>query len=107
MSRIFWRDLQALPDADGNHCLAFVLADAHQPANARSVVYDHSGRHEWEALYTAIHRRATPPATRPTVRQAVRWIAQLGGFLGRTGDGEPGITTIWCGWSRLADMPDL
>jgi hypothetical protein len=63
--------------------------------------------HEWKALYTAIHRRADLPATPPTVRQAVRWIAQLGGFLGRKGDGEPGITTIWRGWSRLADMADV
>jgi hypothetical protein len=29
--------------------------------------------------------------TLPTVRQAVRWIAQLGGFLGRKSDGEPVI----------------
>jgi transposase-like protein/transposase Tn5 family protein len=63
--------------------------------------------HEWKALYTAIHRCADLPATPPTVRQAVRWIAQLGGFLGRKGDGEPGITTIWRGWSRLADMADV
>ena len=35
--------------------------------------------HEWKALYTAIHRRAILPPTPPTVRQAVRWIAQLGG----------------------------
>jgi hypothetical protein len=56
---------------------------------------------------TAIHRCTTLPATPPTVCQAVRWIAQLGGFLGRKGDGEPGITTIWRGWSRLADMADL
>ena len=61
----------------------------------------------WKALYTAIHRRAILPPTPPTVRQAVRWIAQLGGFLGRKGDGEPGITTIWRGWSRLADLVDL
>jgi len=46
----------------------------------------------------------SPP---PTVRQAVCWIAQLGGFLGRKGDGEPGITIIWRGWSRLADLADL
>jgi hypothetical protein len=63
--------------------------------------------HEWKVLSIAIHRRATLPTTPPTVRQAVRWIAQLGGFLGRQGDGEPGITTIWRGWSRLADMADL
>lgn len=56
--------------------------------------------HERKALYTAVHRRAALPTTPPTVRQAVRWIAQLGGFLARKGDGEPGITTIWRGWSR-------
>jgi len=63
--------------------------------------------HEWKARYTAIHRRVARPATPPTVRQAVRWIAQLGGFLARKGDGEPGIATIWRGWSRFADMADL
>jgi hypothetical protein len=63
--------------------------------------------HEWKALYIAIHRRAILPPTPPTVRQAVRWIAQLGGFLGRKGDGEPGSTTIWRGWSRLTDLADV
>jgi hypothetical protein len=38
------------------------------------------------------------------LRQAVRWIAKLGGFLGRKGDGEPGITAIWRGLQRLYDM---
>jgi hypothetical protein len=38
---------------------------------------------------------------------AVRWIAQHGGFLGRKGDGEPGITTMWRGWSRLTDITDM
>jgi hypothetical protein len=63
--------------------------------------------HEWKALYTTIHRTPALPAEPPTVRQAVRWIAQLGGFLGRKGDGEPGITTIWRGWSRLADIAQM
>jgi len=63
--------------------------------------------HEWHALYTTIHRTTRLPDTLPSVRQAVRWIAQLGGFLGRKGDGEPGITTIWRGWSRLTDIADM
>ena len=33
--------------------------------------------------------------------------ALLGGFIGRKGDGEPGITTIWRGWSRLTDMANM
>ncbi len=61
---------------------------------------------EWQALYMRIHRTSSLPQTLPTVRQAVRWIAQLGGFLGRKRDGEPGITVIWRGWQRLQDMAD-
>lgn len=61
---------------------------------------------EWQALYMRIHRTTSLPSSPPTVRQAVRWIAQLGGFLGRKQDGEPGITVIWRGWQRLQDMAD-
>ena len=38
------------------------------------------------------------------LRQAVRWIAQLGGFLGRKSDREPGVKTLWRGWMRLIDI---
>ena len=61
---------------------------------------------EWQALYRRIHHTTSLPPAPPTVRQAVRWIAQLGGFLGRKRDGEPGITVIWRGWQRLQDMAD-
>jgi len=59
---------------------------------------------EWEALYMRIHKSSRLPDTVPTIHQAVRWIAQLGGFLGRKSDGEPGVTTLWRGWQRLQDM---
>lgn len=59
---------------------------------------------EWQALYVRIHKTSFLPNNPPSVGQAVRWIAQLGGFLGRKGDGEPGITTIWRGWHRLHDI---
>jgi hypothetical protein len=35
------------------------------------------------------------------MREAIRAIAKMGGFLGRKGDGEPGTTTIWRGFKRL------
>jgi len=60
--------------------------------------------HEWEALYCTIHHTTKLPKQLPTVRQAVRWIGQLGGFLGRKRDGEPGVTVIWRGWQRLSDI---
>lgn len=59
---------------------------------------------EWHALYAFIQRSPQPPPTVPTLHQAVRWIAQLGGFLGRKGDGEPGVKVLWRGWSRLQDI---
>jgi hypothetical protein len=59
---------------------------------------------EWQALWVAIHKRAVPPAQPPSLRQAVRWIGQLGGFLGRKGDGEPGAEVLWKGFQHLVDL---
>lgn len=56
---------------------------------------------EWRALTCYREERATPPSQPPTVRQAVRWIAQLGGFLGRRSDGEPGAIVVWRGLQQL------
>ncbi|MCP4418814.1 MAG: IS4 family transposase, partial [Chloroflexi bacterium] len=60
--------------------------------------------HEWQALYMRVQRTSTLPTEPPTVYEAVRWIGQLGGFLGRKNDGEPDITVIWRGWQRLQDI---
>jgi len=62
--------------------------------------------HEWKALYCKIKKTRELPPSPPTMREAIRWIASLGGFLGRKGDGEPGITTTWRGWQRLIDLSD-
>ncbi len=59
---------------------------------------------EWQALYCRIEQVPTPPATPPPLRQAVRWIAHLGGFPGRRHDGEPGVTVLWRGFQHLADL---
>jgi hypothetical protein len=59
---------------------------------------------QWRALWCKHHRRATLPAQPPTIAEAVRWIAQLGGFLARKGDGHPGAMTIWHGLQRLHDL---
>ena len=41
---------------------------------------------------------------RLTVRDFVRGVAKLGGFLGRKGDGQPGVRALWRGYQRLQDM---
>jgi Transposase Tn5 dimerisation domain len=49
---------------------------------------------EWKLLRRKFKPK-NPSKTPPTLRQAVRWIARLGGFLGRKQDGEPGLKTLW------------
>lgn len=59
---------------------------------------------EWQALYLFTQKTQRLPGQPPTLRQAVRWIGQLGGFLGRKGDGDPGVKVLWRGWTRLQDI---
>ncbi len=61
-------------------------------------------RTEWQALYARQFATTQVPPTPPRLHEAVHWIAQLGGFLGRRADGEPGVKTIWRGLRRLHDL---
>jgi hypothetical protein len=72
-------------------------------APATTVLADH----EWKALYSTVHKTSEIPDEPPTVREAIHWIAQLGGWLGRKSDKEPGITAIWRGWQRLQDKAEM
>jgi hypothetical protein len=40
----------------------------------------------------------------PTLGEAVRLVARLGGFLGRRCDGEPGVQCLWRGWRELQTL---
>ena len=42
----------------------------------------------------------------PRLRDAIRLVAKLGGFLGRQSDGEPGTETLWRGLQRLDGMTE-
>ena len=59
---------------------------------------------EWKVLYLRTNRDARIPKQPPKIKDVVAWIAQLGGFLARKGDGNPGVITLWRGWKRLADL---
>lgn len=59
---------------------------------------------EWPVLYRTRYPTATLPAQPPPLGAAVRWIARLGGFLDRAGDGEPGLKVLWRGLRRLEDL---
>ena len=54
--------------------------------------------------YVELVHRARRGRGRPedwTIRDFLRGLAGLGGFLGRKSDGEPGWLTIWRGWDAL------
>lgn len=57
---------------------------------------------EWTGAY--VLNRKKLPKQMPPVRDVVRLIAQLGGFLARKGDGEPGVKSLWLGMARLRDF---
>lgn len=56
---------------------------------------------EWKVLYCIANRTSTASQTAPTIKEAVSYLAKLGGFLGRKGDGEPGAKVIWKGLNEL------
>jgi hypothetical protein len=60
---------------------------------------------EWQVLYRLRWGTQQPlPAEPPTLGEAVRWLARLGGFLDRRGDGEPGVKVLWRGLMHLHDI---
>lgn len=58
---------------------------------------------EWRAVY-AVVKREKPPQEPPPLGEMVRLIAQLGGYLGRKGDGPPGPKATWQGMQRMTDL---
>ncbi len=57
---------------------------------------------EWVGAY--VLNKKKPPKQVPALREVVRLMAQLGGFLARRGDGEPGVKSLWLGIQRLRDF---
>jgi hypothetical protein len=76
----------------------------HEPEASCEIALEPS---EWRALYADRFSTTNMPDTPPTLREAVHWIAQLGGFLARANDGEPGVQTLWQGLRRLVDLTTM
>jgi hypothetical protein len=62
---------------------------------------------EWRALVAHITQNPKPSDHPPTLRESMRMVASLGGFLGRKGDGEPGTKSLWLGLQRLDDLSSM
>ena len=65
-------------------------------------------RDECDVLIARERRDLKRPidAPAPTLYEAIRMIAKLGGFIGRKSDGEPGTETFWRGLLRLDGMTE-
>lgn len=62
---------------------------------------------EWKALCCYLKQDPRPPENPPTLREATHMVANLGGFLGRKSDGEPGTQSLWLGLQRLDDITSM
>ena len=62
---------------------------------------------EWKALVAYSTKNPVPPEQALSLREAIRMVAKIGGFLGRKSDGEPGTETLWRGLQHLDLMTDV
>jgi hypothetical protein len=58
---------------------------------------------EWKSVYVVV-RREPPPKVAPKLQEMIRLIAQLGGYVNRKRDDEPGPQTLWLGLQRMHDI---
>jgi len=60
--------------------------------------------HEWKVLFVKYNPLNKIPQSAPPIKKLIAWVAQLGGFLARKGDGDPGVVYMWRGLEKLSDM---
>jgi hypothetical protein len=60
--------------------------------------------HDWKALVCFSNKVSSPPDLPPSLSEATRLVARLGGFIDRKCDGFPGNEVIWRGLERLHDI---
>jgi len=58
---------------------------------------------EWKSV-CQVMRKGPPPKDPPPLREMVRMVARLGGYVSRKRDEEPGPQTVWLGLQRMYDM---
>ena len=61
---------------------------------------------EWKAAWCRHHRKAIPPTQPPKLREFVRMLCKLSGFIGQKSEGEPGPKRIAMSLDYLAVITD-
>lgn len=83
--------------------MALTYAARHQPETPADRWLEQT---EWKVL-SCWATKSTATEHPPTIKQAVHWLARIGGFLGRKSDGEPGVQCLWRGMLGLQSMVEL
>ena len=71
------------------------------PEMSSGVVFEES---EWKAVYKITNRDQQVPDVPPPLKDIIRMIAFLGGYIGRKNDPPPGPTIMWKGLTRMSDF---
>ena len=58
---------------------------------------------EWKSVYVVVRREPLPNVV-PKLQEMIRLVAQLGGYVNRKCEDEPGPQTLWLGLQRLHDI---
>ena len=61
---------------------------------------------EWKTLYIRKHKKKPADGFVPTMREALKLLAILGGFYEYNKKRDPGQMTIWRGMRRLRELLD-
>jgi hypothetical protein len=69
------------------------------PKVPATILFD---EHKWKILFSKFNPKKEPPMNVPDIKTVTTWVARLGGFLARKGDGNPGVTHIWRGLKELS-----
>lgn len=59
---------------------------------------------EWKSVYKISHKNEPVPTEAPPLKDMIRMIAMLGGYIGRSNDPPPGPKVMWKGLKRMADF---
>jgi hypothetical protein len=78
--------------------LLLTMLGRHDPDQPCTAFFE---EYEWKAVIAFTQGPENVPEVTPSIREVTRIVAGLGGFLGRKGDGEPGVKSLWIGLQRL------
>lgn len=59
-------------------------------------------REEWETVYVVVHKKK-PPKKPPKLKDMIKYVASLGGYMNRRSDPDPGVQTIWIGMRNMQE----